>query len=84
MTCFTLQVISETSVSKEQVGRSLLQTVAPVGKAPIVFLNGSQSPCIMMWAQNLSVSLSSTSQWIDLNEQTPDLTGSMCNGDNSL
>ncbi|XP_037539805.1 V-type proton ATPase subunit S1b [Nematolebias whitei] len=78
------RVISETSVSKEQVGRSLLQTAAPDVKPPIVFLNASQSPCIMLWAQNLSVSLSRTSTWIDLNAETPDLTGSMCNGDNSL
>ena len=81
--CVTLQMISETSVSNQQVGRSLLQTVAPDVKAPIMF-NESGSPCIMLWAQSLSVSLSSTSEWIDLAAQTPTLTGSMCNSSNSL
>lgn len=77
------RVISETSVSNQLVGRSLLQAVVPDVKPPIMF-NVSNSPCIMLWAQNLNISLSSTSQWIDLAAQTPSLTGSLCNGSSSL
>lgn len=80
----SLQVISETFSANQAVGRSLLQEPpAPDVKVPIMF-NVSGSPCIMLWAQNLSVSLSSGSQWIDLAAQTPSLAGSMCNGSNSL
>ncbi|KAI3357799.1 hypothetical protein L3Q82_016182 [Scortum barcoo] len=77
------RVISETSVSNQPVGRSLLQAVVSDVKPPIIF-NTSTGPCIMLWAQNLSVSLTSTSAWIDLGAQTPTLTGSMCNGSSSL
>ncbi|XP_035501909.1 V-type proton ATPase subunit S1b [Scophthalmus maximus] len=77
------RVISEAPLSDRSVGRTLLQAVVPNVKPPIMF-NVSGNPCIMLWAQNLSVSLSSTAEWIDLAEQTPSLTGSMCNGSSSL
>ncbi|XP_008317184.1 V-type proton ATPase subunit S1b [Cynoglossus semilaevis] len=77
------RVISEPSVSEESVGRSLLQAVVTDVSPPIIF-GPPGSPCIMLWAQNLSVSLSSSMQWIDLGSQTPTLTGSMCNNTNSL
>lgn len=76
-----LQVISEISMPNQPVGRSLLQTDALSVKPPIMF-NVSGSPCIMLWAQNLSVSNSST--WIDLAADTPTLTGSRCNSTNSV
>lgn len=72
------RVISETSMPNEPVGRSLLQSAEPTVKAPIVY-NGSSGPCIMLWAQNLSVSLSEASPWIDLAAQTPTVTGSCSN-----
>ncbi|XP_051282306.1 V-type proton ATPase subunit S1 [Dicentrarchus labrax] len=76
------RVISETSMSNQAVGRSLLQAVVPNVKPPIMF-NGTGGPCIMLWALNLNVSLSSTLAWIDLAAQTPSLTGSVCNTTNS-
>ncbi|XP_013887832.1 V-type proton ATPase subunit S1 [Austrofundulus limnaeus] len=76
------RVISEASVSHQQVGRSLLQTAGPV-PAPIMFLNGS-SVCIMLWAQNLYISTSGGAVWVDLFTESPDLTGSMCNDQSSL
>lgn len=78
----SLQVIPEASISNQPAGRSLLQAVEPDFKPPIVF-NGSGTPCIMLWAQNLNVSLSTSSPWIDLFAQTPTLTGSMCDGTDS-
>ncbi|XP_078111957.1 V-type proton ATPase subunit S1b [Sander vitreus] len=78
------RVISETSFSSQPAGRSLLQAVVPDVKAPIMFNGTGSGPCIMLWAQNLSVSLSSTSEWTDLAAQTPSLTGSLCNNSNSL
>lgn len=78
----TLQVISETAISDERVGRSLLQAVAPEVKPPIMF-NVSGGPCIMLWAQNLTVKLDSSSPWTDLAQQTPTLDGSLCNGSTS-
>ncbi|XP_017274599.1 V-type proton ATPase subunit S1b [Kryptolebias marmoratus] len=78
------RVIPETSASNQQVGRSLLQTPAPGVKQPIVFLNASRNPCIMLWAQNLNVSLSGSTQWIDFFTESPDTTGSMCNDVSSL
>lgn len=77
----SLQMISETSVSNQPVGRSLLQAVVPDVKPPIMF-NVSGSPCIMLWAQNLTISFTDT--WIDLAAQTPSLTGSICNSNTSL
>lgn len=75
------RVISETSVSNQPVGRSLLQAAETTVKPPIMF-NMSGSTCIMLWAQNLSISTNST--WVDLATQTPSLSGSMCNTSNSL
>ncbi|XP_037627843.1 V-type proton ATPase subunit S1-like [Sebastes umbrosus] len=77
------RVISERSMSIQPAGRSLLQTAAPDVKAPIMF-NVSGNPCIMLWAQNLNIGLSKDSAWTDLSAQTPSLSGSVCNGTNSL
>ncbi|XP_056130376.1 V-type proton ATPase subunit S1b [Lampris incognitus] len=77
------RVIAETSLSNQPIGRSLLQTSVDEVKAPIMF-NVSDAPCIMLWAQNLSVSVSSASEWIDLAAQVPTLAGSLCNSTNSL
>uniref|UniRef100_A0A7N9AL49 ATPase H+ transporting accessory protein 1b n=1 Tax=Mastacembelus armatus TaxID=205130 RepID=A0A7N9AL49_9TELE len=77
------RVISETSVPNQPVGRSLLQAVVADVSPPIMF-NVSGSPCIMLWAQNLNISFTSTSPWLDLATQTPSLAGSLCNQTNSL
>ncbi|XP_029973745.1 V-type proton ATPase subunit S1b [Salarias fasciatus] len=80
------RVISETLEMPQPAGRSLLQsTPAPV-KPPVIFYNAS-TPCIMLWAEKLSVSFSSPTEWIDLPTEdlpTSALTGSVCNGTNSL
>ncbi|XP_068453765.1 V-type proton ATPase subunit S1b [Clinocottus analis] len=76
------RVISETSMSIQPAGRSLLQAVLPNVAPPIMF-NESGNPCIMLWAQNLSIS-TSKDVWIDLAAQTPSMAGSLCNGSNSL
>ena len=70
-------------MSDQLVGRSLLATAEDDVKVPIMF-NVSGNPCIMLWAQNLNVSLSSTGEWIDLAAGTPSLDGSMCNTTHSL
>uniref|UniRef100_I3KI82 ATPase H+ transporting accessory protein 1b n=1 Tax=Oreochromis niloticus TaxID=8128 RepID=I3KI82_ORENI len=44
------RMISETPISDQSVGRSLLQAVEPEVKPPIMF-NVSGGPCIMLWAQ---------------------------------
>ncbi|XP_068589606.1 V-type proton ATPase subunit S1b [Cebidichthys violaceus] len=77
------RVISEGSMSTQPAGRSLLQAAVPDVKAPIMF-NVSGNPCIMLWAQNLNISLSEGSVWIDLAAQTPSMTGSVCNSTSSL
>lgn len=79
---FPLQVISETSLSVQPAGRSLLQAELPDVKPPIMF-NVSGNPCIMLWAQNLSIS-TSKDVWIDLDAQTPSMSGSICNDSTSL
>ncbi|CAI5648519.1 unnamed protein product [Oreochromis niloticus] len=76
------RVISETPISDQPVGRSLLQAVVPEVKPPIMF-NVSGGPCIMLWAQNLTVKLGPSSPWTDLAQQTPNLTHSLCNGSTS-
>ncbi|XP_041656187.1 V-type proton ATPase subunit S1-like [Cheilinus undulatus] len=82
------RVISETSMSSQPVGRSLLQAPSPpppppAVKPPIMF-NGTGGPCIMLWAQNLYVTnVTNPTAWVDLAALTPTLTGSMCNGTNS-
>lgn len=84
-----LQVISEISMPNQPVGRSLLQASGSSDNLPIIF-NGSSGPCIMLWAQSLSVAVlnSSTLQWIDFAAPniTPILTftGSQCNETNSV
>ncbi|XP_030279230.1 V-type proton ATPase subunit S1-like [Sparus aurata] len=77
------RVISETSMSSQPVGRSLLQADVTNGTQLIMF-NATGGPCIMLWAQDLNISFSSTLAWVDLTKRTPDLTGSMCNGTSSL
>nr|XP_020505919.1 V-type proton ATPase subunit S1-like [Labrus bergylta] len=77
------RVISETSLSGQPVGRSLLQAAPPPSVKPPIMFNGTGGPCIMLWAQNLNISLSSTGAWIDLAADTPTLTGSFCNISNS-
>ncbi|CAN9515619.1 unnamed protein product [Ophioblennius macclurei] len=78
------RVISEMLVMEQPAGRSLLQapTPAPV-KPPIIFNNGS-APCIMLWAEKLSVSSPDTTNWIDLATENVSTAGSQCNGTNSL
>ncbi|XP_030589491.1 V-type proton ATPase subunit S1-like [Archocentrus centrarchus] len=76
------RVISELPVSDQSVGRTLQQTAVPDVKPPIIF-NGSGGPCIMLWAQNLSVRLSQNSPWTDLAQETPSLSGSFCDGSTS-
>lgn len=77
------QVISKLSLQNQQVGRTLLQAAGDAVRPPLIF-NGTQGPCIMLWAQNLSISLSSSSDWIELLTETPTLSGSMCNETNSM
>ncbi|KAK2851889.1 hypothetical protein Q5P01_008165 [Channa striata] len=77
------RVISDMSMSNQPAGRSLLAAAASVVSPPIMF-NVSDSPCIMLWAQSLSVSVSGPTSWIDLAAQTPSLTGSQCNTTNSV
>lgn len=74
----------ETSMSGQPQGRSLLQAAAVGDVQPPIMYNVSDSPCIMLWAQNLNVSFAGTASWIDLTVQTPTLDGSICNGTNSM
>lgn len=76
-----LQVIPETFISNQPAGRTLLQAAESDVKAPIWY-NISTGPCIMLWAQNLSVSLAPSS-WVDLAAQNVTLGGSNCEGTNS-
>ncbi|KAK5864029.1 hypothetical protein PBY51_001006 [Eleginops maclovinus] len=76
------RVISEMSMSNQHAGRSLLQSVEATVKEPIMF-NVSGNTCIMLWAQNLNISLTGDN-WIDLATQTPSLDGSICNSSYSL
>ncbi|XP_057685701.1 V-type proton ATPase subunit S1-like [Corythoichthys intestinalis] len=77
------RVISEPAHWTAAGSRSLLQAVVPEVKPPIIF-NGSGGPCIMLWARNLSVSLSQPGQWTDLAAETPSLAGSQCSADSAL
>ncbi|XP_034029269.1 V-type proton ATPase subunit S1b isoform X2 [Thalassophryne amazonica] len=76
------RMISEALVSNHGVGRSLLQTVGANVKSPIMY-NSTGSPCIMLWAENLYVSLHQTTNWTDVATQVPSLSGSQCNGSHS-
>lgn len=76
-----LQVIPESSISSQPAGRTLLQAAESDVKPPIWF-NISTGPCIMLWAQNLNVSLAPSS-WVDLAAQNVTLGGSNCEGTNS-
>ncbi|CAL8368259.1 unnamed protein product [Lota lota] len=78
------RIIPETSMSDQPVGRSLLQSpVVENVKAPLMF-NVSNTPCIMLWAQNLNVSFDLGLKWIDLATETPTFDGSLCNGTSSV
>ncbi|XP_030230569.1 V-type proton ATPase subunit S1 [Gadus morhua] len=78
------RIIPETLMSEQPQGRSLLQSPPETNvPAPIMF-NVSNNPCIMLWAQNLSVSFTPSPQWIDLAKETPTFDGSLCNGTNSV
>ncbi|KAG5281827.1 hypothetical protein AALO_G00049240 [Alosa alosa] len=86
------RVIEDTSVIIEPlVSRSLLQSPEPGVKPPVVF-NGTQGPCILLWADSLNVSFSraSDSQWITVDLApltfTPavSLTGSSCSDNSSV
>nr|XP_020474648.1 V-type proton ATPase subunit S1-like [Monopterus albus] len=77
------RVISESSVLNQPAGRSLLQAPVPDVKPPIMF-NVSGNPCIMLWAQNLNVSISGTLPWVDLATETPSVTKSRCSSNSSL
>ncbi|XP_028824776.1 V-type proton ATPase subunit S1-like [Denticeps clupeoides] len=74
-------------VDVESVGRTLLQAPAQdiTTKAPVIF-NGTQGPCIMLWAEQLNVSFlrnQQWSEWVDLGPLTfnnsVSLAGSVCN-----
>lgn len=76
-----LQVIPENSISNQPARRTLLQAAESDVKPPISF-NISTGPCIMLWAQNLNISLAPSS-WVDLAAQNATLAGSSCEGTNS-
>lgn len=78
-------IIPETLVvAKQHPRRSLLESAEPSSiPAPLMF-NTSGTPCIMLWAQNLSVSFDAKPTWTDLATQTPTFEGSTCNGSNSV
>ncbi|XP_068190450.1 V-type proton ATPase subunit S1b [Antennarius striatus] len=76
------RVIPESSISHRPMGRTLLQMVQSDDRPPIMY-NSSNSTCIMLWAQSLNISLSRTSSWIDLMNETASLEGSVCNGTHS-
>ncbi|XP_077369384.1 V-type proton ATPase subunit S1b [Festucalex cinctus] len=76
------RVISSPALKEPAVGRSLLQAVVPDVRPPVMF-NVSGFPCIMLWAQNLNVSIS-PNEWTDLAADTPSVTNSACNATNAL
>ncbi|XP_014858881.1 PREDICTED: V-type proton ATPase subunit S1-like [Poecilia mexicana] len=77
------QAISKSSLLNQQVGRTLLQAPAADVKAPIIFSNTTGFPCIMLWAQNLSISPPGSTDFIDLAQENATVIGSMCNSTNS-
>ncbi|XP_077409831.1 V-type proton ATPase subunit S1b [Vanacampus margaritifer] len=78
------RVISSPAVKEPAVGRSLLQAqaVIPDVRPPIMF-NASGVPCIMLWAQNLNISIL-PNVWTDLANDTASVTNSACNATNAL
>ncbi|XP_008412802.1 V-type proton ATPase subunit S1-like [Poecilia reticulata] len=77
------QVISKSSSLNQQVGRTLLQAPPADVKAPIIFSNATGRPCIMLWAQNLTISHPGSQGFIDLAKENASVDGSMCNNTNS-
>ncbi|XP_051516029.1 V-type proton ATPase subunit S1-like [Myxocyprinus asiaticus] len=78
------RVIQDTPISaRSSVGRSLLQApLQPSVKPPVTFKNTEGQPCILLWADTLSISYAQ-GQWVDLGPETfnssANLTGSTCN-----
>uniref|UniRef100_A0A1A8MTY1 ATPase, H+ transporting, lysosomal accessory protein 1a n=1 Tax=Nothobranchius pienaari TaxID=704102 RepID=A0A1A8MTY1_9TELE len=77
------RAIAQAPVPNQQVGRTLLQIAEDDANPPIMYPE-SGSPCIMLWAQNLSVDTTSGAGWFDLAQQSHSTAGSMCNSTNSL
>lgn len=75
------RVIDELSAG-QLIGRSLLQAPEEMVKPPLVFNVTEGNPCIMLWAQNLSVSFGG-GEWVNLADFIPTMTGSLCNTSNS-
>ncbi|XP_014328818.1 V-type proton ATPase subunit S1-like [Xiphophorus maculatus] len=77
------QAISISSSLNQQVGRTLLQASAADVKEPIIFNNTAGLPCIMLWAQSLSVTPPSPQDRIDLPIENATTNGSMCSNTTS-
>ncbi|MBN3300963.1 VAS1 ATPase, partial [Amia calva] len=87
------RVIREVSLAVESLGRSLLQAApSPQVTYPPVMYNTSSGPCILFWAQNMTMSqLIGTNQWVrvDLGPMTfgssanVTLADSFCNRTNA-
>ncbi|NP_001123842.1 V-type proton ATPase subunit S1 precursor [Xenopus tropicalis] len=82
------RVIKEASLAVGNLGRQLLATAQPTPSYPPVAFNSSRNtPCILFWATNVSVTVDDVQ--VDLTDQTftasnLDLTGSLCNDINSV
>ncbi|XP_027865978.1 V-type proton ATPase subunit S1-like [Xiphophorus couchianus] len=73
------QAISMSSSLNQHVGRTLLQASAADDKEPIIFNNTAGLPCIMLWAQSLSIQPPSPQKPINLPIENATTNGSMCN-----
>lgn len=62
----------------QHVGRTLLQASAADDKEPIIFNNTAGLPCIMLWAQSLSIKPPGSQEPIDLPIENATTNGSMC------
>ncbi|XP_063064652.1 V-type proton ATPase subunit S1b [Engraulis encrasicolus] len=86
------RVIADPSpMGAQLVGRSLLQSPTPSPVKPPVVFNGTQGPCILLWADALNVSFErQPNQWdsVDLApftfSPTVSLAGSSCSENSSL
>uniref|UniRef100_A0A3B5M8R5 ATPase H+ transporting accessory protein 1b n=1 Tax=Xiphophorus couchianus TaxID=32473 RepID=A0A3B5M8R5_9TELE len=76
------QAISMSSSLNQHVGRTLLQASAADDKEPIIFNNTAGLPCIMLWAQSLSIQPPSPQKPINLPIENATTNGSMCNNTN--
>ncbi|XP_032414792.1 V-type proton ATPase subunit S1-like [Xiphophorus hellerii] len=77
------QAISMSSSLNQQVGRTLLQASAADDKEPIIFNNTAGLPCIMLWAQNLSITPPGPQKPIYLPIENATTNGSMCSNTTS-